>query len=175
MAPTELKPHSSFNRTPKSGVLWRRPFAMRHRTAKPSAIAPRLTQPLRTRNCIHRTTSQKENLMASDQSYVEYVCEQASLGDLLSYKKMFGEFALYLEGKVIALVCDNQLFLKPTEEGKQLLGVVSEQSPYPGAKPQYLIGDELENRDLLKRLFLATARALPPPKAKAVKRKPKTK
>jgi TfoX/Sxy family transcriptional regulator of competence genes len=113
--------------------------------------------------------------MASDQSYVEYVCEQASLGDLLSYKKMFGEFALYLEGKVIALVCDNQLFLKPTEECKQLLGVVSEQSPYPGAKPQYLIGDELEDRDLLKRLFLATARALPPPKAKAVKRKPKAK
>lgn len=62
--------------------------------------------------------------MASDQSYVVYVCEQASLGSSLSYKKMFGEFALYLEGKVVALVCDNQLFLKPTPAGKKMLGVV---------------------------------------------------
>ena len=112
--------------------------------------------------------------MASDLSYVEYVCEQAGLGSSLAYKKMFGEFALYLEGKVVALVCDNQLFVKPTPEGKQLLGVVSEHSPYPGAKPQFRIGDELDNRDLLKRLFVATAHALPPPKAKATKRKPKT-
>jgi TfoX/Sxy family transcriptional regulator of competence genes len=111
--------------------------------------------------------------MASDQSFVEYVCEQAGLGSALSYKKMFGEFALYLEGKVVALVCDNQLFLKPTPQGKELLGVVSEHSPYPGAKAQFRIGDELDDRDLLKRLLVATARALPPPKAKPVKRKPK--
>lgn len=123
---------------------------------------------------IRPATSDQAKPMASDQSYVEYVCEQASLGSALSYKKMFGEFALYLEGKLVALVCDNQLFLKPTPEGKQLLGVVSEQSPYPGAKPQFRIGDELEDRDLLKHLFLATARALPPPKAKPTKRKPKT-
>ena len=113
--------------------------------------------------------------MSSDQSYVDYVCEQASLGSALSYKKMFGEFALYLDGKVIALVCDNQLFLKPTPEGKRLLGVVSEHPPYPGAKPQFRIGDELDDRDLLKRLLVVTARALPPPKAKPAKRKSKAK
>lgn len=110
--------------------------------------------------------------MASDQSYVEYVCDQAGLGTSLSYRKMFGEFALYLDGRVVALVCDNQLFVKPTAEGRKMLGVVSEYSPYPGAKPQFRIGDELDDRDLMKRLFVATARALPPPKAKATKRKP---
>jgi TfoX/Sxy family transcriptional regulator of competence genes len=113
--------------------------------------------------------------MASDQSFVEYVCEQADLGNALSYRKMFGEYALYLEGKVVALVCDNQLFIKPTAEGRQLVGVVSEHPPYPGAKPHLRIGDELDDRDLLKRLFVATAHALPPPKAKPkpAKGKPK--
>ncbi len=113
--------------------------------------------------------------MASDQSFVEYVCDQASLGSLLSYKKMFGEYALYLDGKVVALVCDNQLFLKPTPKGKELLGTVSEQSPYPGAKPQFRIGEELDDRDLMKKLLVATARALPAPKPKASKPRPKAK
>lgn len=105
--------------------------------------------------------------MATDQNFVDHVCEQASLGGSLSHKKMFGEFALYLEGKVVALVCDNQLFIKTTPEGKQLLHVVTELPPYPGAKPQYRIGDELDDRDLMRRLFEVTARALPPPKTKA--------
>jgi TfoX/Sxy family transcriptional regulator of competence genes len=112
--------------------------------------------------------------MASDQSYVEYVCEQAGLGSALSYKKMFGEYALYLEGRVIALVCDNQLFLKPTLQGKALLSAVSEHSPYSGAKPHFRLGNELDDRDLLKRVFVATAAALASAKAKPVKRKPQT-
>ena len=111
--------------------------------------------------------------MASDQNYVEYICEQANLASALSYKKMFGEYALYLEGKVIALVCDNQLFLKPTVEGRAILGVVSERSPYPGARPHFLVGDDIDDREVLKRLFIATARALPLPKPKTSKRKKK--
>lgn len=49
--------------------------------------------------------------MASDVDFVAYVCEQAGLGDALSYRKMFGEYALYLDGRVVALVCDNMLFV----------------------------------------------------------------
>ena len=56
--------------------------------------------------------------MASDQSFVDYICEQADLPGRFSFRKMFGEYALYLDGKVIALVCDNLLFVKPTPEGK---------------------------------------------------------
>jgi TfoX/Sxy family transcriptional regulator of competence genes len=113
--------------------------------------------------------------MASDQSYVEYICEQADLGSALSYKKMFGEYALYLEGKVVALVCDDQLFLKPTAEGREMLGEVSEHPPYPGAKPHFLISDEVDDREALQRLLTVTARALPAPKPKVAKRKAKTK
>lgn len=108
--------------------------------------------------------------MASDLTFVEYVCEQAQLADALSFKKMFGEYALYLDRKVVALICDNQVFLKPTAEGRALLASVVEAAPYPGAKPQLRLGDELDDRELLKRLFLATALALPMPKAKPIKR-----
>lgn len=101
--------------------------------------------------------------------------DPADLAGALSYKKMFGEYALYLEGKVVALVCDNQLFLKPTIEGREILGTVSERPPYPGAKPHFLIGDHIDDREVLRRLLKATARALPPPKPKKSKHKTRTK
>ncbi len=90
----------------------------------------------------------------------------------LSYRKMFGEYALYLDGKVVALVCDNHLFVKPTAEGRALLGTVNEQVPYPRGKPHFLIGDDIDDRELLQRLLALTARALPVPKPKPVKRRP---
>lgn len=98
--------------------------------------------------------------MASDRSFVEYVASQAGLGSVLTHKKMFGEYALYLNGTVIAFVCDNQLFLKPTAEGRTLLACVSEHPPYPKAKPHFRIDAELDDRELLRRLFQVTARAL---------------
>ena len=108
--------------------------------------------------------------MASDASYVEYIAEQAGLGPRLASKKMFGEYALYVEGKVVAFVCDNHLYVKPTEPGRALLQTVDAQPPYPGGKPHYRIGAELDERDLLQRIFLATADALPPPRPKPVRR-----
>ena len=51
--------------------------------------------------------------MATDASFVAFICEQADMPHRLTFKKMFGEYALYVDGKVIAFVCDNQLFLKP--------------------------------------------------------------
>jgi len=109
--------------------------------------------------------------MASDAGYVDFVLEQAALGAALTSKKMFGEYALYLDGKVVALVCDNQVFVKPTAAGRALLEQVVEQAPYPGGKPHYLIDEGLEDRALLQRLLRATAQALPDPKpAKAARR-----
>ncbi|RZK99725.1 MAG: TfoX domain-containing protein [Rubrivivax sp.] len=112
--------------------------------------------------------------MATDQSFVDYICEQAGLGPRLNYRKMFGEYALYLDEKVIAFVCDNLLYLKPTEEGRATLGTVSEHPPYPGAKLYFRLGDELDDRAQLQRVFKVTADALPRPKPKT-KAKPKAK
>jgi TfoX/Sxy family transcriptional regulator of competence genes len=109
--------------------------------------------------------------VATDQSFVEYIQSQSGLGHRLSFKKMFGEYALYLHGKVVAFACDNQLYLKPTEEARALLGSVSEHPPYPGAKLYFRMDEQLEDRELLLRALETTARALPLPKPKAAARR----
>lgn len=107
--------------------------------------------------------------MATTLEFVEYVYEQSDLARALTYKKMFGEYALYLDGKVVALACDNSLYIKPTQATQHLAKILTLQPPYPGAKP-YLVADEfLDDPDNLKQILLATAEALPAPKLKPAK------
>lgn len=106
--------------------------------------------------------------MASTKDFVEYVCEQLNCVGEISYKKMFGEYALYLDNKVIALVCDNQLFVKMTKAADELLVNPEIAAPYKGAKPYLLISD-FENQILMKDLILKTWEELPFPKPKKKK------
>ena len=108
--------------------------------------------------------------MASDLDFVEYVVDQMEDAGVITYKKMFGEYAVYCRGKVVALVCDNQLFVKPTESGRAFIGDVVEAPPYPGAKPSFLIGEGMEDRDWLGRLVRLTEKELPLPKPKKGKK-----
>ncbi len=109
--------------------------------------------------------------MASDLDFVEFVCDQLSAECGISYRKMFGEYALYSNGKVVALVCDNQLFVKPTAAGRGYIGDCAEAPAYPGAKPSLLIQEEIEDGEWLSGLIRVTEAALPIPKPR-VKRKP---
>jgi TfoX/Sxy family transcriptional regulator of competence genes len=102
--------------------------------------------------------------MASSVDTVQFICDQAGLGNKLAFRKMFGEYALYLDGKVVALICDDQLFLKPTSEGRAFLGNVSEAPPYLGAKNFFLLSAELDDPDRLSTALQVTARALPEPR-----------
>lgn len=104
--------------------------------------------------------------MASDGDFVEFVCDQASGAGKLTHRKMFGEYALYLGGKVVALVCDNRLFVKPTAAGRAFLGNVKEGAPYPGAKPWLLGDDLLDDDERLATLLGLTERELPVPRPK---------
>lgn len=104
--------------------------------------------------------------MASDLDFAEYVVDQLSSLGNVRYRKMFGEYALYCDDKVVALICDNQLFLKPTEQGRAFIGEVTEAPAYPGAKDSFLIDDGLEDSEWLTELVQITARALPLPKPK---------
>ena len=101
--------------------------------------------------------------MSSNLDTVQYLMDQADLGEALAFRKMFGEYALYLSGKVVGFVCDNQLFLKPTPEGRRVLGEPLEGAPYPGARNHFLLRDEIEDRELLRRALRATEAALPWP------------
>lgn len=112
--------------------------------------------------------------MATGQSTIDYILDQLQPLDGVRAKKMFGEYALYYEEKVVALVCDDQLFVKITPAGKALLGErYQEGFAYPGAKPSMLVGaEDLDDRDRLCELVRITAAGLPMPKLKAAKPKP---
>ena len=107
--------------------------------------------------------------MATDPDFVEYVHEQAGFGARLTHKRMFGEYGLYLDDKVVAFACDNSLFLKPTEAGRALLPAVTLGKPYPEAKDYYVLDEFLDDAELLQRALQATADALPPPKPRPAK------
>jgi TfoX/Sxy family transcriptional regulator of competence genes len=81
---------------------------------------------------------------------------------------MFGEAAIYLQDKVVGLVCDNQLFLKATEPGRAKIGAPIESPPFPGASNWFLMAD-LDDPEFLAEVVRATADALPAPKVKAKK------
>lgn len=107
--------------------------------------------------------------MASDASFVQYVCDQAGLGARVTTKRMFGEYALYVDGKVTAFVCDNRVFLKPTAEGRALLPDLPDGAPYPQAKAHIQADLLLDDPPLWRRALLVTADALPLPKPKKPK------
>lgn len=107
--------------------------------------------------------------MASDLAFVEFVRDQIAAAGTITFRKMFGEYAIYCEGKVVALVCDNQLFVKPTKGGRSLFDRVDEAPPYPGAKPHFLIGDRLDDREWLADLIRITLSEVPDPKPKKAK------
>lgn len=104
--------------------------------------------------------------MASHADFIEYVVEQIENAGTITYRKMFGEYALYANGKVVALICDDRLFIKPTEAGRAFIGEVKEAPPYPGAKNSFLIEDQLEDRAWLSELIRITEQELPEPKPK---------
>jgi TfoX/Sxy family transcriptional regulator of competence genes len=104
--------------------------------------------------------------MATDRNFVDYVTELAELGDRLTFKKLFGEYALYLDGKVVAFACDNSLFIKPSPAVASLAPDLPQGPPYPGAK-NYPIADELlDDPVALRRVLVETGAIMPMPKPK---------
>jgi TfoX/Sxy family transcriptional regulator of competence genes len=109
--------------------------------------------------------------MATSADTIAFLLEQLAGAGPVSSRKMFGEYALYLDGKVVALACDDSLFVKPTPGALARAGDLPMGPPYPGAKPHILADALLDEPDRLADLVRRVAQDLPPPKP----RKPKTK
>jgi TfoX/Sxy family transcriptional regulator of competence genes len=109
--------------------------------------------------------------MASDQNFVDFIVDQMADAGSISQKKMFGEHAVYCNGKVVALICNDQLFVRPTEKGGTYIGNIVEAAPYPGARAYFLIEDAFEDREWISGLIKLTAQELPIPKPKRKKTK----
>ena len=113
--------------------------------------------------------------MSTQQSTMDYLLDQLRQAGPVSCRKMFGEYCLYYDGTPVGLVCNSQLFLKPTAQGRALLAEVRESSPFPGARPHLQIdADAWEDAQALCLLVRTTALALPvrqPPKKRATRLK----
>jgi TfoX/Sxy family transcriptional regulator of competence genes len=102
--------------------------------------------------------------MASQQSTIDFIVEQMAGAGAVIAHKMFGEYGIYCEGRMVALVCDDQLFVKPTVGGRRHVGQIDEASPYKNAKPHFVIpGEKWDDADWLAMLIKITARELPVP------------
>ena len=109
--------------------------------------------------------------MAQGLEFVEYVTDQVDDNCDLTHRMMFGGCTLYLDGKVVGLICDDQLFVKPTSAGREFIGKVIEAPPYAGAKNSFLIEDQVEDGRWLTNLLKLTAAELPAPKIRKKKKK----
>lgn len=115
--------------------------------------------------------------MTSTEDYANWVLEQAALAGEARIRKMFGEYALYLDDKVVALICDDSVFMKDLPAVRALFEElelsIEEGPPYPGAKTHILGGELVENPSDFARALQLTASLLPKPKTKKAA-KPKT-
>jgi len=107
--------------------------------------------------------------MATDKSFAEYVAGQFDLGREITIKKMFGEYAIYADGKVFGFICDNKLFIKPISAAKKYIVNVVEGEAYPGSKMYYLIEEKLDDVAWMSGLVKAMWDDLPEPKPKKKK------
>lgn len=112
--------------------------------------------------------------MATSAATITYLLDLLSPAGTVTARKMFGEYGLYLDGKIVAFICDDTLFLKPTPGAVALLPDVPQGPCYPGSKPYLILTDTLDDPDLCIRALRAVAADAPTPKPKAPK-KPKVK
>ena len=97
--------------------------------------------------------------MASSLSYVEFTAEQMREAGTITWRRMFGEYGLYCDGKYFGCVCDDRLLVKITPAGEALLPDCPRGIPYEGGGEMLL--PDVENREVLTELVRATCAALP--------------
>lgn len=106
--------------------------------------------------------------MASSKEYLDFILEQLSELDGITYRSMMGEFIIYYRGKIAGGICDNRFLVKPVKAAKTLMPEAHSELPYEGAKEMLLV-DNMDNKEFLKELFEAMYEELPEPKTKKKK------
>lgn len=104
--------------------------------------------------------------MASTLEFVNYVCEQIAAAGAITHRRLFEDYGIYCNGKIIGLVCDNQFFVKRTVQGAQLLGATAVANLQRDSQP-YLVIESLTNTALLTDFVRITCDELPAPRHKS--------
>ena len=103
--------------------------------------------------------------MASSKDYLDFIMEQLSELDDVTYRAMMGEYIIYLRGKVIGGIYDNRFLVKPTNSALAMMPDADRELPYEGAKEMLLV-DNVDSREFLRDLLTAMYDELPSPKKK---------
>jgi len=101
--------------------------------------------------------------MSSSKSYLDFVMDQLSGLDGVSWRAMMGEYIIYYKGKIIGGVYDDRFLVKPTKSAVSMLHTASRELPYEGAKEMLMV-DKLDDRLFLEALIAAIYDELPAPK-----------
>lgn len=102
--------------------------------------------------------------MATTNEYIEYVCEQIKDIGEIQYKKMFGEFMIYINNKPIIIVCDNIPFVKKLDCINEIMQNAQTGYPYKGAKEHYVL--DIDNVEFCKSVLTQIEKVTPIPKPK---------
>ena len=103
--------------------------------------------------------------MASSKGYLDFILEQLSDLDDISYRAMMGEYIIYYRGKVVGGIYDDRFLVKPTKSAVSMMPDAGMELPYEGAKEMLLVED-VENRKFLRKLLESMYDELPAPKKK---------
>ena len=103
--------------------------------------------------------------MASHKEYLDFILEQISELEEITYRTMMGEYIIYYHGKIVGGIYDDRLLVKPVKSAISLMPDAKYELPYEGAKEMLLVND-VDNKDFLTRLFNAMYNDLPAPKKK---------
>ena len=106
--------------------------------------------------------------MASSKDYLQFVLEQLSELQEITYRAMMGEFIIYYRGKIVCCIYDDRLLVKPTKSAISYMPTVTYEIPYENAKEMLLV-EEVDNKDFLTGLFDVMYNELPTPKPKKKK------
>ena len=103
--------------------------------------------------------------MASSKGYLDFILEQLSDLEDISYRAMMGEYIIYYRGKVVGGIYDDRFLVKPIKSAEAMMPDADMEPPYEGAKEMLLV-DDVENREFLRGLLEAMYEELPAPKKK---------
>lgn len=103
--------------------------------------------------------------MASGKEYLDFILEQLSELDDISYRTMMGEYIIFYRGKIVGGIYDNRFLVKPTNSALAMMPSAEKELPYEGAKEMLLV-DNVEDREFLTELLEAMYDELPVPKKK---------
>lgn len=108
--------------------------------------------------------------MATSPDTIDFILDKLRNRGHFKTRAMFGEYALYADDKVVALVCDDTLYVKIVPASQELADVCDTGAPYPGARPHYVVEeDQLSKLEYLPAMLIQMAKSLPKPKLKKKK------